>query len=386
MKDQNITINIEELKKLLKDDKSLSVYINSITKSADLKEFFEKIKLEEWPRLLNLITTPEKRAEVVSQFEDPLLEKLKNHLEPKDIANIAKEMKSDDATDLIGTLSYLEQIETLKRLPLEERKKVQELLLYPEDSAGGIMQLEKAQVLESAIVSDAITKVRELVENDIEVLMVWVVNKQNKLIGHIPLVDLLLNKSTTSIKKIMNFDLVTVKPFIDQEEVAQIFKKYNLITLPVVDDMHHLLGRIVIDDVVDVLTEEAEEDALHMGGTSTEELAYQEDVIQTVSVRLPWISVAFLSSLISAFIIHIFESIFQRAPYLFSIIPLISAMGGSIGLQSATILMRGLTSGKINYQKLSHMLFKEARVGLLIGLLIGPCAAIIATFVLQSEN
>jgi len=387
VKQQNTTIGIEELQELLRgDDKSLSVYFKSVTKPADLKEFFEKTELEEWPRLLKLITDPEKRAELVSQFEDPQLEKLKNQLKPKEIANLAKQMESDDAADLIGSLSDLEQIEALERLPLEERKQVQELLRYPEDSAGGIMQLEKAQVLESATVIDAIAKVRELVENDVEVLMVWVVDKQNRLVGHVALVDLLLNKSTTCVEKIMDADLVTVKPLLDQEEVAQLFKKYDLITLPVIDDKHHLLGRIVIDDVVDVLTKEAEEDALHMGGTSTEELAHQEDVLQTACIRLPWLSVAFLSSLISAFLIHTFEAVFKQAPYLFTIVPVISAMGGSIGLQSATILMRGLTSGKTSYQNLPRILFKEARVGLLVGLLIGLCAAFVAAFILQPEN
>ena len=144
------------------------------------------------------------------------------------------------------------------------------------------MQLELALVTEDAIVEDAIKIVRELVEDDVEVLSVLVVDHHQRLVGTLALVDLLLNKSTTAVSSIMDKDFVFVKPLVDQEEVAAIFKKYDLLSLPVIDDNGRVLGRIVVDDVVDVVAEEATEDALHMAGTSTEELLYQTAVLATV--------------------------------------------------------------------------------------------------------
>ena len=384
---ENISLSLEEVHRLIDgDDASIRAYFSSVPYPADITEFLEQVDLIQWPRLLRLIEDPEKRAEVVSQIDETKWSDLLDQLQPDEIASLILEMESDDAVDIIAKLSVQARYDTLRRLPFEERRQFQNLLGYPEDSAGGLMQVELAQVRESATVEDAIATVRQWVEDDVEVLAVWVVDNQGRLVGSLTLADLLLHKSTTPIKNLVDTDVVSVKPLVDQGEVAKIFKKYDLITLPVVDEENHLLGRIVVDDVVDVLTEEAEEDALRMGGTSSEELLHPEQVFSTVRIRLPWLAIALGCSLVSAFLLKVFEPLLERAAIVYSFLPVIMAMGGNVGTQSATILIRGFATEKTDLSDIPRLLYKEMRVGFLLGITYGSFAAIVATFILSKHN
>lgn len=377
----------EEILDLLKkDNETIRQYLNSIVHAADINEFFRLIDISEWPRLLRLIDDEEERAAVVFGFERDEWKKLLPLLSPKEIANVIKELETDDAADLLADIPLPERFETLRLLSQKERVQVQQLLRYPQDSAGGIMQLELALVTEDAIVQDAITIVRELVEEDVEVLSVLVVDHHRRLVGTLALVDLLLNKSTTKVSSIMDKDFVFVKPLVDQEEVAAMFKKYDLLSLPVIDDNGRVLGRIVVDDVVDVMAEEALEDALHMAGTSTEELLHQTAVLATVRVRLPWLAVALCCSLLSGMLVHFFEATVAQAVIIFSFIPVITAMGGNVGTQSATLLIRGFSTGKFDLTNVSAFLYKEIRVGLLMGIIYGAFTGLVATVFLSNYN
>lgn len=377
----------EEIADLLsKDDAEIASHINSIAHPADISEFFRQIPVKEWPRLLALISDDEVRAAVVFDFERNEWSQLLPLLSPKEIAEIIKKLETDDAADLLADIPLPERLETLRLLSQKDRNQVQLLLRYPEDSAGGIMQLELALVTEDATVQDAINIVRQLVEEDVEVLSVMVVDHNRRLVGTLALVDLLLNKATTKVASMMDKDLVFVKPLLDQEKVAAIFKKYDLLSLPVVDDSGRVLGRIVVDDVVDVLAEEAEEDALHMAGTSMEELLHEGAVFATARVRLPWLGVALCCSLASGFLLHHFEPLMQKAIIIFSLIPVVTAMGGNVGTQSATILIRGFATGKFELSDVSKFLFKEIRVGMLMGIVYGSFAALVSTFLLTNYN
>lgn len=376
----------DEISDLLnRDDKEIATHINSISHPADISEFFRQIPVKEWPRLLRLISDDE-RAAVVFDFERNEWSQLLPLLSPQEIAEIIKKLETDDAADLLADIPLPERLEALRLLSQKDRNQVQLLLRYPEDSAGGIMQLELALVTEDATVQDAINIVRQLVEEDVEVLSVLVVDHNRRLVGTLALVDLLLNKATTKVASIMDKDLVFVKPLLDQEKVAAIFKKYDLLSIPVVDDSGRVLGRIVVDDVVDVLTEEAEEDALHMAGTSTEELLHEGDVFATARVRLPWLGIALCCSLISGFLLHFYEPVMEQALIIFALIPVVTAMGGNVGTQSATILIRGFATGKFELRDVSKFLFKEVRVGMLMGIVYGSFAALVATFLLTKFN
>jgi len=377
----------EELVELLnKDDATIRDHIKSIVHTADINELFRQIDINEWPRLLRLIDDDEVRAAVVFGFDRDEWKKLLPLLTPQEIADVIKELETDDAADLLADVPVTKRIEALHLLSQKERRQVQQLLRYPEDSAGGIMQLELALVTENATITDAIKIVRELVEEDVEVLSVLVVDHHRRLVGTLALVDLLLNKATTVVSTIMDKDFVSVKPLVDQEEVAAIFKKYDLLTLPVVDDNGRVLGRIVVDDVVDVVSEEADEDALHMAGTSSQELLYQSAVLATARVRLPWLGVALICSLGSALLVHLFESTVEQAVIVISFIPVITAMGGNVGTQSATLLIRGFGTGKFDLSNVPTFLYKEIRVGILMGIVYGIFTGLVATIFLSSFN
>lgn len=387
MNSDTINFSKEEIIDLLaKDDDVIRAHINSIVHNADITDFFRQIDIQEWPRLLRLIDDDADRAAVVFGFDKDEWKKLLPLLSPQETALVVKELETDDAADLLAEIPLPERFEALRLLSQKERIQVQQLLRYPEDSAGGIMQLELALVTEDATVQDAIKIVRELVEDDVEVLSVLVVDHHRRLVGTLALVDLLLNKATTSVATIMDTDYVFVKPLLDQEEVAAIFKKYDLLTLPVLDDNGRVLGRIVVDDVVDVVAEEAEEDALHMAGTTTEEFMHQTAVFATARVRLPWLGVALCCSLISGFLVHLFETTLEQAVIIFSFIPVITAMGGNVGTQSATVLIRGFATGKFHLSNVPSFLFKEIRVGLLMGVIYGAFAGLVASLLLTHYN
>lgn len=387
MNNETMNISHEELNFLLSNDDSvIKAYIAGITHEADIIELFRQINSEEWPRLLRLIDDPEMRAAVVSGFDRAEWHSLLPRLSPDEIAEVIKQLETDDAADLLANIPLADRFDALRMLSQKERAQVQQLLRYPEDSAGGLMQLELALVKEDALVSDAINIVRQLVEEDVEVYSVVVVDQHYRLLGTLALVDLLLNKATTKVSSIMNTDVVFVKPLLDQEAVAALFKKYDLITMPVVDDKGRVLGRIVIDDVVDVLEEEAEEDALHMAGTSAEELMYHGDVLKTARLRLPWLGIALCCSLLSGFLLHYFQPTVERAVIILSFIPVITAMGGNVGTQSATLIIRGFSSGKFDLAHVPTFLYKEIRVGLLMGAIYGFFAALVGSIFMTDYN
>lgn len=364
----------------------LKAHFASITHPADITEYLEGVPIAEWPKLLNLIEDREKRAKVVAEIDESRWKDLLSEFSPAEVAELIEEMESDDAADVIAKIPLPLRYEVLYRLPKEQRHQVLELLGYPEDSAGGIMQVELVRVPQNALVSDAIQRVRELVEDDVQVLAVWVVDKEDRLVGSIELADLLIHKSTRPIRDLMTKDVVCVKPLVDQREVGELFKKYDLLTLPVVDDENHLIGRISVDDVVDVLSEEAEEDTLRMAGTSPEELAYPTQVFSIARVRLPWLGVALFCSLISASLLTFFEPLLEQMAVIYAFLPVIMAMGGNVGIQSSTILIRSLASRKTDLREIPQVLFKEIRVGLIMGLFYGLCAGSVATFILSKQN
>lgn len=387
MSDEKTVFTTEEIDNLLtKDDATIKAHIDSIVHTADINEFFRHVDVKIWPRLLRLIDSPEDRADVVYGFDRDEWKQLLPLFSAQEIADVIKALESDDAADLLADLPVRERFEALRMLTQKERIQVQQLLRYPEDSAGGIMQLELALITEDETVQEAIAIVRTLVEDDVEVLSVIVVDKTRRLSGAVALVDLLLNKATTKISTIMDRDIVSVKPLVDQEEVAALFKKYDLLVLPVVDDENRVLGRIVVDDVVDVLAEEAEEDVLHMAGTTTKELLHQSEVFATARVRLPWLGVALCCSLVSGFLLHYFGPTVERAVVILSFVPVITAMGGNVGTQSATLLIRGFATGKLDLTDVPGFLYKELRVGLLMGAVYGVIAGLAAVLILTNFN
>jgi magnesium transporter len=363
---------------LLSDDSVASAFLLLLPHPADVVEALRAVDVDHWPRLLRLISDDSERAETVALLEEDERGRLLELLRPDEIGELIKNLDSDDATDVIEDLEPSEQEEALASLLPEDRAQVEELLRYEPDTAGGIMQVERAQAKMSETVADAIAKVRALVEDDIQVQVVYIVDDEERLAGIVEITRLLLHRGEKKIADIVEPVLAKVLPDVDQEEVARLFKKYGIFSLPVVDKEGRLIGRILHDDVIDVVVEEAEEDALKQVGTSSEELLYRDRVFAIARVRLPWLIVTLLGSLVSAKLIHLYSGVLDTAIVLAAFIPVVTAMGGNVGSQSATILTRGLATGRVDSGDLLGVILRELRVGLVMGVVCGGVVGAIA--------
>lgn len=371
---------------LQSDDGTAALFLKLLTHPADIAEALRYVDIDEWPRLLRLIDDESMRAETLALFEEGERNKLLPLLKPQEIGALLVQLDSDDAADVVEELDAKEQAQALASLPAEDRASIERLLAYPPDSAGGIMQVECAKVRVNETVIDAIGKVRTLVEDEIQVDRVYVIDESDVLLGMVQPINLLLAKQNRPIHELMEEPIVTVLPDVDQEHVASLFKKYALDTLPVVDKSRRLLGRILVDDIVDVLQEEADEDALRAGGTDAEELLYQNEVFPIAKVRLPWLIITLLGSMVSASLLHLYEDVVIQAIIVSSFVPVITAMGGNVGTQSATILTRGLATGRIELADVPTVFFREFRVGILMGVICGVGVGIISTIFFGRGN
>lgn len=356
---------------LLADDVTAGAFIRLLPHPADIVEALRVVDVKEWPRLLRLVPDDGERAEAVAILEEDERSLLLELLEPGEIGALIKNLDSDDATDVLEELEPSEQKEALAALPAMERAQVEELLRYEPDTAGGIMQVERAQVRRSQTIDDAVARVRALVEDDIRVHNVYVVDDEDRLVGVVDIAALLLHRRETKISEIVESAVARVLPDVDQEQVARLFKKYGIYSLPVVDKEGRMLGRILHDDVIDVVVEEAEEDALKQAGTSSEELLYRDQALSIARVRLPWLIVTLAGSLVSAKMIHLFSGVLEAAIIVAAFVPVVTAMGGNVGSQSATILTRGLATGRVDAGDVASTVFRELRVGLVMGIVCG---------------
>jgi magnesium transporter len=371
---------------LLGDESTAATFLTLLPHPADVVESLRAVDHRQWPRLLRLVSNESERAETVALLDEGERQALLGLLSASEIASLLQNLDSDDATDVLEDLNPQDQKQALQTLLPAEREVVEELLRHEPDSAGGLMQVERAQVKSTATVEDAITRVRALVEDDISVQGVYVVDDEERLVGTVELSRLLLSRRDKNISDLMDAPIAKVLPDTDQEQVARIFKKYGIFALPVVDKEGRLLGRILHDDVIDVVVEEAEEDALKQAGTSTEELLYRDRVLPVARVRLPWLIVTLFGSMVSAKLIHFYEGVLDQALVLAAFIPVVTAMGGNVGAQSATILTRGLATGRVQLHDMPRILFREMRVGLLMGIICGVVVGVISTYFFGEPN
>lgn len=375
------SMDSDDLEAVLRgEDSTATTFLRLLPHPADVVEALRVVDIREWPRLLRLVADEAERAEVVALLEESERAALLERLEPDEIGRLVRNLETDDAADVIEELPPQEQREALQSLQPAERAQVEELLQFAPDTAGGIMQIERAQVRKGASIQDAINRVRALVDEDIAVHAVYVVDEEERLVGILELAQLLLNKPERPVGEIMEPPVVKVTPDVDQEQVAALFKKYSAVSVPVVDREGRMLGRILHDDIIHVLVEEAEEDALKQAGTSAEELLYRNRVFPIARVRLPWLLTTLVGSLGSATLIYLYASVLEQAVMLAAFVPVITAMGGNVGTQSATILTRGMATGRVNVNDISTILFREFRVGLLMGAICGTVVGVIGTF------
>ena len=318
--------------------------------------------------------------DVLVELHEPVQEQLLDTLSEGEIGRIVDELDSDDAADVVGALDDEKAQKVLETLDLESRRDVRRLLTYDEETAGGIMALEVASVKETETVGQAIKTLRDLGEKEgiEDIYNIYVVSEEGLLRGWLNLAQLILAHPETPVRELMNPDVISVPTSMDQEEVAAIVRKYDLVSLPVVDDFGRLVGRITVDDVVDVLAEEAEEDISIIAGTGDEDPS-ERSAFKVFRERIPWLLTAMVGGLVSATVMQHFEATLLHIIALAFFVPVITAMGGNTGVQSSSIVVRGLATGEIRIRDLIPRVFKEVRVALLNGIVLGVVLGLIVS-------
>lgn len=365
---------IENLSSLIdsQNSKELSSIISELH-IADIAEIIKNLSTDNAKYLFDLISDEEKSAAVLVELEDDTRENLLEDLSAKEIAEeVIDNLESDDAADVIGELSEEKKEEVLSHIEdIEHASDISDLLSYPEDTAGGLMAKELIKVNENWTTVQCLKEMRKQADDVKKVYTIYVVDDNNKLLGLMSLRKLLLTERSTAIKNIITTEIISVKATEDDEHVANIMQKYDLVALPVIDDLGRLIGRITIDDVMDVAKEEAEKDYQLASGIS-EDVESNDTVWELTRARLPWLLIGMLGGILGAKVIGIFdlETNFELAFF----IPLIAAMGGNVGVQSAAIVVQGLANDSLKMENLFQKLIKELGVGLLNGII---CSVII---------
>ena len=340
---------------------------------ADIAEILEELSVSH-AQFLYQIIDEEKSAEILVELNDDLREDLLAGLSPKEIAEeVIDNLESDDAADIIGELSEEKQEEILSHIEDKEHASdISDLLTYLENTAGGLMAKELIKVNENWNTLQCLREMRKQAENVKQVHTIYVVNDNNILLGSMSLRRLLLTETNTPIKEIINTDIISVNATENDESVANIMNKYDLVVLPVVDKENKLIGRITIDDVMDVVKEEAEKDYQMASGIS-EDVESSDTVWELTRARLPWLLIGMIGGLLGAKVIGIFDLSGDNFELAF-FIPLIAAMGGNVGVQSAAIVVQGLANDSFKMENLFQKLVKELGVGLVNGII---CSVII---------
>jgi len=340
------------------------------THPADLAIILQDLEEDERNYLFSLMNA-ETASDVVTELDEVTREEIVSDLQEERLSEIVNEMDSDDAADVVAELPEDLQEKILAKIEPQDRAEVEKLLIHEEDTAGGIMALEYIAVYEDQTVDDAIREIRRRAEEINEVFYIYAVDRGNRLVGVVPIKSLFLRNPRRIIKDIMHTDVISVTVDTDQEEVANLVRKYDLSAMPVVDQHNRLVGRITIDDIVDVLHEEANEDIQRMAGIADEEILQETSTFKISRNRLPWLLISFLGELGSAMVLNRFDATLEEILISAFFIPVIMATGGNAGIQSSTIVVRSLAMHETGTASLWNRVFRELRVAVLNGLIVG---------------
>ena len=334
---------------------------------ADIAEIIETLSIEEATYIIKLLKS-ETTADALTEVDPDTREQILDNLSIKEIAREVSELKTDDATDLILELPEARKEKVMSQIQDDEHvKDIRDLLRYDENTAGGLMAKELVKVEEDLSVLKCLNKMRAQAENVTRVHSIYVVDQNNVLKGRLSLKDLITANSRDKVKDIYipKVDFVTDDQ--ENEEVAKIMSKYDLEAIPVVNNKKELLGRITIDDIVDVIKEEADKDYQLAAGIS-KDVEADDTIFELVKARLPWLFLGLLGGLGSVFILQDFEAIMEqpRLRNLFFYTPLIAAMAGNVGVQSSAIIVQGLANDALK-GSLFKRLIKEVGLSLING-------------------
>ena len=362
-------MEIEEIKRLV-ETKKFTVLKNKLQgmNSADISEILDELEDKESVIIVFRLLPKEKAGMTFSHMESDMREKLINDFTDKELKNILDELFMDDTVDLIEEMPSNVIPKILRAIPKEDRKIINELLKYPEDSAGSIMTTEFIDLKEDMTAEEALKRVRKIGVDSETIYTCYVLSSERILKGIINIKDILLSKKETKIGTLMETNIISVNTLEDKEEVAKKFDKYDLYALPVVDKENRLVGIVTVDDAINVLQDEAEEDFEKMAAMApTEESYFETSVFKHAKNRIVWLLILMLSSAITGTIITNYENAFAAVPLLVAFIPMLMDTGGNCGSQSSTLIIRGLATDELEVKDVFKILWKEIRIAVIVG-------------------
>jgi magnesium transporter len=341
----------------------------------DIAEVLSEFPVEDKLRIFADLG-PEKAAVVLDDTDPRTRLQILQKTDITELAKVLGEMPVDEVVDVIEEVPRKEREEFLDLMKKEDAEEVEEILSYPEDSAARVMNPKFVSVREQDDVEDAVKSIRGT-EIEEEVYYVYVVDTGMKLRGIVPIKKLLISPAGTLIKNIMEKEIHSVVVDTDQEQAALIMKKYDLSSLPVVDKTGKLVGRITVDDIIDVLDEEHGEDISKMTGTIEEERG-TESTLNATQNRLPWLVTCMLGSIVTGLVIQFFEVTLLETIALVSFIPVITATGGNSGVQASTVVVRGIALGHMDLARLGEEVWRQLKIAVSLGLICGVVLTVLA--------
>lgn len=344
---------------------------------ADIADILQELEVEQQILFLTRLGT-QRAAEVLTELDATSGQEVLRLLSDREVGAIIAELPSDDAADLMSTLSpeQTERVEAL--LPRGDREDIQELLEFGADTAGGLMQVERVSVREDATIQDAIGVVRRAAAAEVESPQrVYVVSESGELVGFLGMLDLVLRAADARVRDVMERNVVSVPVDMDQEHVAAMFSKYDEFVMPVVDSASRLVGRITMDDIIDVIEEEATEDIARIAGTTDQEFG-ATSFLKVSRTRLPWLVMGFFGEIVGAVVMSRYEASLATFVVLAFFIPLIVATAGNHGMQAAIVAVREIALGQASILHIGRRVLKEMQVAFLNGTALG---AMLFTFV-----
>tara|TARA_B100001989_G_scaffold251941_1_gene232469 strand:+ start:536 stop:1906 length:1371 start_codon:yes stop_codon:yes gene_type:complete len=382
----NHEINIlrDTYRRLLRRNAKINlIKLTGKTHPADLAEVFRHFSHEEQIEIFSLMKENEHTAEFLVELDDALVIELLDNESFDRIASIIEKAPTNDQSGILNVLEDEKAQSIIELLNAEEQEEIAEIMGYPDDSAGTLMNTDVFTLHENITAGQAIKTLQDQ-EGAEMVFYLYITDDDDRLVGVISLRALTTTPSSTKLKDIMIKNIHSIRPETDQEEVARIVAQYNFLAVPVLNSDSKLLGIVTVDDVVDVIREEATEDFLRMAGAGKDREILLKSSWENAKARLPWLFASWIGGVVAASIIGVFEHMLANIVALAAFIPVILGMGGNIATQSSTIIVRGMATGRVNMGGEIKLIFKEIRVGLILGILYGLLLGIFANFAFTS--
>ena len=375
-----ITILKDTFRRLLRRRAKINIVkLIDKTHPADLALLFRYFNDNEQDEVFANSKESETTAEFLNELDESIAIRLLENESPERIAQILEKASSNEQAYLMGLVDEKYANSVIDLLKAEKQEELEEMMAYPEDSAGILMYTDVFTLHEETKAKDAIYALQDQEEAEM-VFYLYTLDNDGRLTGVISLRELVTTPGDTMLKDIMSKLIHVVRPETDQEEVARIVSQYNFLAVPVVDQEDRLLGIVTVDDVVDVIREEATEDFLQLVGAGKDREILLKSSWENARMRVPWLFASWVGGILAALIIGVFDDVLKSTIALAAFIPVIMGMGGNIGTQSSTMIVRGIATGRVSIENSVKILFKEIRVGLILGILYGLLLGVFAIF------